>query len=112
VEVVDRVKERLIGLGWTVANDSPLAVLDACRGRLGDVRDLVRRVVAGGRAWVAPTTFEGRDVVRICATNGETTLKDVDVLVAALNAEARTCAGRVSGRRGLRSPPPNGNSPA
>jgi aromatic-L-amino-acid/L-tryptophan decarboxylase len=88
VEVVDRVKERLIGLGWTVANDSPLAVLDAVPpAGLGDVRDLVRRVVAGGRAWVAPTTFEGRDVVRICATNGETTLEDVDALVAALNAQ-------------------------
>jgi glutamate/tyrosine decarboxylase-like PLP-dependent enzyme len=87
VEVVDRVKERLIGLGWTVANDSPLAVLDAVPpAELGDVRDLVRRVVAEGRAWVAPTTFEGRDVVRICATNGETTLEDVDALVAALNA--------------------------
>ena len=86
VEVVDRVKERLIGLGWTVANDSPLAVLDAVPpAELGDVRNLVRRVVAGGRAWVAPTTFEGRDVVRICATNGETTLEDVDTLVAALN---------------------------
>jgi glutamate/tyrosine decarboxylase-like PLP-dependent enzyme len=88
-EVVDRVKERLIGLGWTVANDSPLAVLDAVPpAELGDVRALVHRVVAGGRAWVAPTTFEGRDVVRICATNGETTLEDVDALVAALNAQA------------------------
>jgi len=87
VQVVDRVKERLIGLGWTVANDSPLAVLDVVPpAALGDVRDLVRRVVAGGRAWVAPTTFEGRDVVRICATNGETTLEDVNALVAALNA--------------------------
>jgi len=87
VEVVDRIKERLIGLGWTVANDSRLAVLDAVPpAELGDVRDLVRRVVAEGRAWVAPTTFEGRDVVRICATNGETTLEDVDALVAALNA--------------------------
>jgi hypothetical protein len=42
-------------------------------------------VVASGRAWVAPTSFEGRDVVRICATNGETTLADVDELVAVLN---------------------------
>jgi glutamate/tyrosine decarboxylase-like PLP-dependent enzyme len=86
VEVVERVKERLVGLGWTVANDSPLAVLDAVPpAELGDVRELVRRVVAGGRAWVAPTTFEGRDVVRICATNGETTIEDVNALVAALN---------------------------
>jgi len=86
VEVVARVKERLVGLGWTIANESALAVLDAVPpATLGDVRALVGRVVASGRAWVAPTTFEGRDVVRICATNGETTLKDVDALVAVLN---------------------------
>jgi len=86
VEVVARVKERLVALGWTVANDSELAVLDAVPpADLGDVRELVRRVVAGGRAWVAPATFEGRDVVRICATNGETTIEDVNALIAALN---------------------------
>ena len=84
--VVARVKERLVALGWTVANDSELAVLNAVPpAELGDVRELVRRVVAGGRAWVAPTTFEGRDVVRICATNGETTIEDVNALIAALN---------------------------
>jgi glutamate/tyrosine decarboxylase-like PLP-dependent enzyme len=86
VEVIERVKEGLIRRGWTVANDSALAVLDAVPpAELGPVRDLVRRVVASGRAWVAPTTFEGRDVVRICATNGETTLEDVDALIAVLN---------------------------
>ena len=86
VEVVARVKERLVALGWTVANDSELAVLDVVPpSELGDVRELVRRVVAGGRAWVAPTLFEGRDVVRICATNGETTIEDVNALIAALN---------------------------
>jgi len=84
--VVEKIKERLLGLKWTVANDSVLAVLDAVPpAELGDVRALVRRVVASGRAWVAPTTFEGRDVVRICVTNGETTLADVDALVAALH---------------------------
>lgn len=87
VEVVDRIKERLVSLGWTLANDSALAVLDVVPPpELGPVRDLVRRVVASGRAWVAPTTFEGRDVVRICATNGETTLEDVETLIAVLNA--------------------------
>jgi glutamate/tyrosine decarboxylase-like PLP-dependent enzyme len=85
VDVVDRVKERLLARGWTVANDSPLAVLDVIPpAELGNVRELVRRVVGSGRAWVAPTTFEGRDVVRICATNGETTIEHVDTLVAAL----------------------------
>jgi hypothetical protein len=86
VEVIERVKERLIALGWRIANDSPLAVLDAIPpAALGEVRALVRRVVASGRAWVAPTTFEGEDVVRICATNGETGMADVEALVAALN---------------------------
>ena len=86
VEVIERVKERLIDLGWTVANDSALAVLDVVPPReLAPARDLVRRVVASGQAWVASTTFEGRDVVRICATHGETSLEDVDTLVAALN---------------------------
>jgi len=75
--------------GWTVANDSSLAVLDAIPPpELGDVRALVRRVVASGRAWVAPLLFEGRDVVRICATNGETSAADIDALVAVLNEPA------------------------
>jgi glutamate/tyrosine decarboxylase-like PLP-dependent enzyme len=89
VEVIERVKERLVGSGWRIANDSSLAVLNAVppAGR-GDVRALVRRVVASGRAWVAPTTFEGQDVVRICATNGETGITDVDALIAALNEVA------------------------
>jgi glutamate/tyrosine decarboxylase-like PLP-dependent enzyme len=84
--VVERVRQRLTALGWTVANDSPLAVLDVLPPRDQDVRSLVRRVVDSGRAWVAPTTFEGRDVVRICATNGETTDADVAELVSALTA--------------------------
>jgi len=86
VAVIDRIKERLLARGWSTANDSPLAVLAAVPpAALGDIRSLVRRVVASGRVWVAPATFEGRDVVRICATHGETTLEDVDELVAALN---------------------------
>jgi len=88
VAVIDRVKERLAASGWRIVNDSPLAVLNAVPpAELGDVRALVRRVVVSGRAWVAPATLEGQDVVRICATNGETTIEDVDALVQALNAK-------------------------
>lgn len=86
VQVVDRVRTRLISLGWTIANESPLAVLDAIPpASLGEVRALVQRVVASGRAWVAPTVFEGRDVVRICATHGEISANDIDELIAVLN---------------------------
>ena len=84
VAVVALIKERLVGLGWRAVNDSPLAVLDVLPPGAPDVRSLVKRVVGSGRAWVAPTTFEGRDVVRICATHGETSDEDVNVLVAAL----------------------------
>jgi glutamate/tyrosine decarboxylase-like PLP-dependent enzyme len=88
VAVIDNVRERLTTLGWRVANDSPLAVLDVLPPDACDVRALVRRVVASGRAWVAPTTFEGRDVVRICATHGETSPADIEELVQALKSAA------------------------
>ena len=85
VQVVACVAERLTDRGWSVANDSALAVLNVVPpADLGEVGALVRRVVGSGRAWVAPAVFEGRDVVRICATNGETSPADVDELVAAL----------------------------
>jgi glutamate/tyrosine decarboxylase-like PLP-dependent enzyme len=88
VAVIAQVRERLSALGWTVANDSALAVLDVLPPQACDVRALVRRVVDSGRAWVAPATFEGRDVVRICATHGETSQSDIEELVAALSAAA------------------------
>jgi hypothetical protein len=88
VAVIAHVRERLTALGWTVANDSALAVLDVLPPQACDVRALVRRVVESGRAWVAPATFEGRDVVRICATHGETSRNDIEELVAALSAAA------------------------
>jgi glutamate/tyrosine decarboxylase-like PLP-dependent enzyme len=89
VAVVERIRGELVARGWTVVNDSPLAVLDLLPPpELGDVRALVRRVVGSGRAWVAPTHFEGRDVVRICATHGESAEHDVAELVASLDARA------------------------
>ncbi len=87
VEVIDRVKEGLLSHGWSALNDSPLAVLCAAPPAGADnVRSIVTRLLASGRAWAARTTFEGREVVRICATHGETTLADVDALVAGLTA--------------------------
>jgi glutamate/tyrosine decarboxylase-like PLP-dependent enzyme len=87
VAVIEQVKSRLLARGWTVVNDSPLAVLNAVPppGH-GDVLALVRRVVASGQAWVAFTTFEGREVVRICATHGETSSADIDRLIDVLDA--------------------------
>jgi aromatic-L-amino-acid/L-tryptophan decarboxylase len=84
-EVIQRVKEGLLERRWAVLNDSPLAVLCAAppAGTV-EIGTLVPRLLASGRAWVARTTFEGREVVRICATHGETTLADVEGLVNGL----------------------------
>lgn len=88
VTVVEQVKERLLERGWRAINDSPLAVLctapPVSPGNASDIRLIVSHLLASGRAWVARTTFEGQEVVRICVTHGETTLADVDELVAGL----------------------------
>jgi len=50
----------------------------------GDVRSIVARVLASGRAWVAVASFEGSDIIRACVTHGETTEDDVVELVCTL----------------------------
>jgi aromatic-L-amino-acid decarboxylase len=87
--VIGQVRERLIGHGWRVANDSALAVLCVLPppGSLA-VRGIVRRVLESGRAWVAVASHEGSEVVRICATHGEISQGDVDELIAALQTAA------------------------
>lgn len=89
VDVIAHIEEELLARGWTVANNSRLAVLCVLPppGH-GGVQAIARRVLASGRAWVSAPSFEGRDVVRICATHGETALADVAELVDVLHAEA------------------------
>jgi glutamate/tyrosine decarboxylase-like PLP-dependent enzyme len=86
-QVIDRARERLAARGWSIANDSRLAVLCVLPpAGSPPLREIVRRVLASGRAWVAVAKLEGREVVRICATHGEITVADVDELVSALEA--------------------------
>jgi aromatic-L-amino-acid decarboxylase len=87
VDVIAYVKDRLAAYGWSVVNDSGLAVLCvAPPAELGGIQEIARKVLASGRAWVARTTFERREVIRICATHGESTLADARELVATLRA--------------------------
>ena len=87
VQVIECAKARLLARGWSVVNDSRLAVLCVLPpAGSPPVREIVSRVLASRRAWVAVAKLEGRDVLRICATHGETTLTDIDELVAALEA--------------------------
>jgi len=80
------IKRRLVALGWSVLNDSPVAVLVvAPPPELGTPRAIVRRILESGAAWVSTARFEERDVIRICVTHGETSDEDVAVLVNALH---------------------------
>jgi glutamate/tyrosine decarboxylase-like PLP-dependent enzyme len=72
--------------GWSIANDSPFALLNVVPpATLGEPRAVVARVLASGRAWVALARFEERDVIRICVTHGETSDADLAILVETLN---------------------------
>jgi glutamate/tyrosine decarboxylase-like PLP-dependent enzyme len=89
IELTSLLKEKLLALGWSIANASPLAVLCIKPPRgLGDVRSIVNRVLASGHAWVAAVRFEGSDVIRACVTNGETMPDDIVELVSTLQGAA------------------------
>jgi len=85
IELTNLLQDKLVARGWSIANSSPLGVL--CLQPppgFGDVRSIVARVLASGRAWVAVASFEGSDIIRACVTHGETTEDDVVELVCTL----------------------------
>jgi glutamate/tyrosine decarboxylase-like PLP-dependent enzyme len=80
------IRQELERRGWRIVNDSPFALLNAVPpAALGNPRTVVSRVLASGRAWVSVARFEERDVIRICVTHGETSDKDLAILVETLN---------------------------
>jgi glutamate/tyrosine decarboxylase-like PLP-dependent enzyme len=85
IELAALLSEKLVARGWTIANQSALAVLciEPPPGAR-DARAIVSRVLASGRAWISIATFEGRQVIRACVTHGETTQDDIVQLVDAL----------------------------
>jgi aromatic-L-amino-acid decarboxylase len=86
VEQAARIRRELEIGGWSIVNDSPLAVLNVVPPpALGTPGSVVQRVLASGRAWVSLARFEERDVVRICVTHGETSDEDLSILLDALN---------------------------
>jgi glutamate/tyrosine decarboxylase-like PLP-dependent enzyme len=87
VDLAASLAQTLRSLGWTIVNDSSLAVL-SIQPPPGspDVGSIVSKVLRSGRAWISSATFEGQAVIRACLTHGETTQRDVDELVDALRA--------------------------
>lgn len=79
--------------GWAVVNDTSLAVVCFVDGthQRGEsatyLRAVRETVVASGRAWVSATRLAGdKTVIRACVTNYRTDERDVEALVATLNA--------------------------
>lgn len=91
----ERLRERLVGAGWTIANDTKLPVVCFTRPGL-DVRRLVARLHAEQIAWMSPIRISrGPLLVRACITSYRTTEADVDRTVEQLG---RLAGGGAAGR--------------
>jgi glutamate/tyrosine decarboxylase-like PLP-dependent enzyme len=87
IELAGVLKDKLASEGWSIVNRSLLAVLCIEPPAGGsNVRSIVNRVLASGRAWISAATFEGREVIRACVTNGETMPDDIDELAEVMRA--------------------------
>jgi glutamate/tyrosine decarboxylase-like PLP-dependent enzyme len=85
-ELAELLKSGLLARGWEVVNQSRLGVICACPpAGYPSARDLARAVVASGKAWISSSRFKGRDVIRICPTNGQTMPRDAVTLVDLLD---------------------------
>lgn len=87
IALAARLSGGLVARGWTVANNSPVAVVCA-QPPAGSrsPRALVDRVCSSGRVWCSAASFEGYEVVRACISNGTSVELDVDILLEELEA--------------------------
>lgn len=86
IDLAAVLREEMLRRGWTVVNDSPAAVV--CLQpppSAATPAKIVKRILAGGDAWVSLARFEGREVVRACVTHGRTSAADVTFLAAELD---------------------------
>jgi glutamate/tyrosine decarboxylase-like PLP-dependent enzyme len=89
LRLTELLRAQLAALGWTVANPGALGVLCMLPpAPHRPVRDIAAAIVASGDAWIAAATFEGRDVIRISITNGQTSDGDIKALVELLQFHA------------------------
>lgn len=83
--LADRFARQMIAHGWAKANASEMAVICVVPPQGNDAVDaIVDRVQASGTSWVSKAILEGKPVLRMCVTNGRTTERDIDELVANL----------------------------
>jgi glutamate/tyrosine decarboxylase-like PLP-dependent enzyme len=81
------LRDSLIARHWLIANTSRMAVLCALPPQgSASPKSVVERVLRSGRAWVSTATFEGKEVIRACITNGTSRSDDIAELVDALES--------------------------
>lgn len=83
--LTELLSTQLCESGWVVANRGALGVLcvvPAFPHR--PIQGITDAIVESGEAWITTTNFEGRDVVRICVTNGQTDQGDIATLIELL----------------------------
>jgi glutamate/tyrosine decarboxylase-like PLP-dependent enzyme len=97
VQLMALLRRTMIAKGWSVVNDSPAAVVCLLPpAGSAQVRSIVERVVASGKAWISIAKLEGSEIIRVCATHGETTVEDIHQLA---NALYRAAQGPVTPRQ-------------
>ncbi|MGI8457393.1 MAG: pyridoxal phosphate-dependent decarboxylase family protein [Propionibacteriaceae bacterium] len=100
----DRATQFAVGLaaldGVRVVNDVVFTQVCVCFGSDEVTREVASRLLADGTAWMTPSTWRGRAVLRISVSNWRTTAADVDrslAAVASVLAAVRAERVRVGG---------------
>ncbi|MFN7921311.1 MAG: aminotransferase class V-fold PLP-dependent enzyme [Bryobacteraceae bacterium] len=80
------LRRELGGRGWHVVNETPLPVVCFVDDGGADSREIARRVVASGKAWISTTVLaSSRVALRACITNFRTAEADIHALVDLLD---------------------------
>jgi aromatic-L-amino-acid/L-tryptophan decarboxylase len=99
--VADRLRELLVGRGFTILNDTPLPLVCFSHPRLPDAAAHERvadRLRLDQKAWISRVLLGRTPALRACITSYETTPADMDALVDAVEAALPDAAPlRVSG---------------
>lgn len=99
LRLTEQLRTQLAALGWTAANPGALGVLCMLPPPPHRaVRDIAASIVASGNAWIAAASFEGRDVIRIAITNGQTNSDDIKALVELLRLHAAVAEPLTNGQ--------------
>lgn len=89
VSLCEDLHTQLAARGWSIVNPGGLGVLCVIPPPPHrPVHQIVESIVASGEAWVAAANFEGRDVIRICISNGRTEENDIAALIELLQRHA------------------------